>query len=78
MFHLRALVIIACCAIASGEAAAQAMTPLRVDPTLLGLPPVEKQAPKSTPAKSSEPEWVRDEINPVEDTVVEQNPLPVG
>ena len=75
MFHLRAIVIIACCAIASGEAAAQAMTPLRVDPTLLGLPPVEKQAPKSTPAKSSEPERVRAEIKPVEAPAVEQKPI---
>lgn len=76
----RPLALIACCGllgIVAGEAAAQAMTPLRVDPVLLGLPPVEKKAP--APQKSAEPaksdERSRAEVKTVDPAAVEAKPL---
>ena len=73
------LVLFAFCSLASlvsGEVAAQGMTPLRVDPVLLGLPPVEKKAP--VPAKPAEPpaaERARAEVKPVEAQAVETKAL---
>lgn len=70
------LAVLVCCGLAAGEAAAQAMTPLRVDPVLLGLPPVEKKAP--VPAKPAEPpaeERARAEVKPVDSQTVEAKPL---
>ena len=53
------------------------MTPLRVDPVLLGLPPVEKKAP--APQKSAEPakpeERSRAEVKTVDPAAVEAKPL---
>ena len=76
----RPLALIACCGLfgfVAGEAAAQAMTPLRVDPVLLGLPPVEKKAP--APQKSAEPakpeERSRAEVKTVDPAAVEAKPL---
>lgn len=69
------LPLIVCCGVAAGlvagEAAAQAMTPLRVDPTLLGLPPVEKKVPK--PAEPVE--RPRAEVKTVDTQPVETRPL---
>lgn len=84
---------IACCVVAvfaAGEAVAQGMTPLRVDPTLLGMPPVEKKAPPP-PAKKTEPatpvapaaeapaetqtERPRAEVKTVDPSAVEAKPL---
>ena len=74
----RPLALFLCCGLAgfaAGEALAQGMTPLRVDPTLLGLPPVEKKAPQ--PPRPAEPatEAGRAEVKPVESGGVEQRPL---
>jgi LPS-assembly protein len=74
----QSLALVVCCGVASlvaGDALAQGMTPLRVDPVLLGLPPVEKKAP--APAKPVEPpsERVRAEVKPVESQTVESKPL---
>ena len=73
-----------CCGFASaflvgyaGEAAAQAGTPLRVDPVLLGLPPVKPEqvpAPAAKPASPPEKEE-RVEVKPVEAPVVESRPV---
>lgn len=73
-----------CCGFASaflvgyaGEAAAQAGTPLRVDPVLLGLPPVKPEqapAPAAKPAASAEKEE-RAEVKPIETPVVESKPI---
>lgn len=66
------LPLIICCGVAAGivagEASAQAMTPLRVDPALLGLPPLEKPVPK--PA-----ERPRSEVRTVEPQAVETKSL---
>lgn len=72
------LALIVCCgvaALAAGDAAAQGMTPLRVDPVLLGLPPVEKKAP--TPPKPAVPaDAPRADVKPVDAQAVEAKPLP--
>lgn len=51
------------------------MTPLRVDPVLLGLPPADKKPP--APAKPAEqaPERARAEVKPVDAQPVESKPL---
>jgi len=77
--------LIACCvvvALATGEAAAQGMTPLRVDPTLLGLPPAEKKAPPPVrkpeavaPAAETPAERPRAEVKAVDPSAVEAKPL---
>ncbi len=80
--------LIVCCSIASlatlaaGDAVAQGVTPLRVDPTLLGLPPVEKKPkspakPEVTPAKPTEAatEKARADVKTVEPQAVEAKPL---
>lgn len=76
----RSLALIVCCSLAglfAGDALAQGMTPLRVDPVLLGLPPAEKKAPAPAPAKPVEPpaERPRAEVKPVESQAVETKPL---
>ena len=63
----------------AGEAAAQAGTPLRVDPVLLGLPPVKPEpvpAPAAKPAPSAVKEE-RVEIKQVDIPVVEARPVAV-
>lgn len=66
------LPLLLCCGVAAGlvasEASAQSMTPLRVDPTLLGLPPLEKSTPK--PVEQS-----RSEVKTVEPANIEAKPL---
>ena len=51
------------------DAQAQAPVPLRVDPTLLGLPPIK---PAEAPAPAEKP---RTEVRPVEPAVVESRPV---
>ena len=76
----RPLALLACCGLAgfiAGEALAQGLTPLRVDPVLLGLPPVEKKAP---PAKPAEPppasaERAKAEVKTVDPAAVEARTL---
>ncbi|MBK8523525.1 MAG: LPS assembly protein LptD [Betaproteobacteria bacterium] len=51
------------------------MTPLRVDPVLLGLPPVEKKPPATVKPSEPPPERVRAEVKPVEAQAVESKPL---
>lgn len=59
------------------SAQAQSPTPLRVDPVLLGLPPL-KPVPPAAPAESAPtanaPEKIRAEVIPVEPAVVEIRP----
>ena len=65
----RTLALVVCCGVASlgaGDALAQGMTPLRVDPVLLGLPPVEKKPPATVKPSEPPPERVRAEVKPVE------------
>ncbi len=85
------LALIVCCgvaALAADEAAAQAMTPLRVDPVLLGLPPAEKKPapprPADAAAQPAEPaaataapagEKARADVQPVDAPAVEGRPL---
>ena len=59
----------------SGEAAAQGAVPLRVDPVLLGLPPVtpEPAKPTSKEAPSNQKDTV--EVRPVEASTVEARPV---
>lgn len=74
----RPLALFLCCGLAgfaAGDAIAQGMTPLRVDPTLLGLPPVEKKAPQPPKPAESAVESGRAEVKPVEGGAVEQRPL---
>lgn len=81
MFRARKkpLALFVCCGLASlaaGNAAAQSMTPLRVDPTLLGLPPAEKK-PAPVPEKPVEApaEKARADVKPVDPQAVESKPL---
>lgn len=84
------LALIALCGLAglaTGDAMAQGMTPLRVDPTLLGLPPVEKKPAPVTQKKgdqvpaakaeepASAPEKARAEVKTVDPAAVEAKPL---
>jgi LPS-assembly protein len=72
------LALVVCCGVASlaaGDALAQGMTPLRVDPVLLGLPPVEKKPPATVKPSEPPPERVRAEVKPVEAQAVESKPL---
>ncbi|WP_305073600.1 LPS assembly protein LptD [Propionivibrio sp.] len=75
------LALILCCSFAgtlaavhAGDAVAQAPAPLRVDPVLLGLPPVKKEEAKeeraSVPAKPEAPK-TQVEVVPVEPAAVE-------
>ncbi len=71
------LALILCCSFAgtwagvhAGDAAAQAPAPLRVDPVLLGLPPVKKEATVSAPVTPEEPK-TQAEVVPVEPAAVE-------
>ncbi|HEX5802189.1 MAG TPA: hypothetical protein VFY24_04125, partial [Azospira sp.] len=74
------LALFVCCGVAglaglaADDAAAQGMTPLRVDPILLGLPPVEK---KPAPEKAAEPvvDKARAEVTPVDAQAVESKSL---
>ena len=63
----------------AAETRAQAPEPLRVDPALLGLPPIkpaEASAPANTPAPASIPARKTSvEVQPVEATVVDQRPV---
>ena len=61
----------------AGEAAAQASTPLRVDPVLLGLPPVTPDAAPAPAAKpaSADAQKSPAEARPVEVPFVESRPM---
>ncbi len=75
------LALILCCSFAgtwagvhAGDAAAQASSPLRVDPVLLGLPPVKKEEPKEERAPvPAKPEAPKDPVKvvPIEPAAVE-------
>ncbi len=71
------LALFLCCGVAglSAEAMAQSATPLRVDPALLGLPPLKSESPArlETPAGRDSAA----EAKPVEPEKVETQPLPV-
>ena len=70
------LALVFCCGVAglaAGDAQAQGMTPLRVDPVLLGLPPVEKKPPP--PARPAEASPERAQVKPVDAQSVEAKPL---
>ncbi|MFZ2852570.1 MAG: hypothetical protein WAZ34_00485, partial [Rhodocyclaceae bacterium] len=75
-FRRKPLALLICCAFAGSLAGtlagqAQAAEPLRVDPVLLGLPPIK-------PVEAPPPvEPVRSVIHPVEAPVVESRPVPV-
>ncbi|MBI2308956.1 MAG: LPS-assembly protein LptD [Rhodocyclales bacterium] len=77
------LALFVCCGVAglaglaADDAVAQGMTPLRVDPVLLGLPPAEKKPP-AAPEKATEPaaEKARAEVKPVDTQAVESKSLP--
>lgn len=62
----------------SAEVFAQAAVPLRVDPVLLGLPPikpVDEMVDKTAAKKTQETEQSRLEVRPVEAAVVETKPV---
>ncbi|MBW7901097.1 MAG: LPS assembly protein LptD [Rhodocyclaceae bacterium] len=78
----QSLALIVCCgvaALAADEAAAQAATPLRVDPALLGQPPAEKKPAPAQPAEpaAAEPtaEKARADVQPVDAQAVERRAL---
>ena len=76
--HSLALVFCCCVAgFAAGDLQAQGMTPLRVDPVLLGLPPAEKKPPPTVPtqAKPVEAPVERAQVKPVDAQSVEAKPL---
>lgn len=72
------LALFVCCSLAgfaAGDAAAQGVPPLRVDPVLLGLPPAEKKPP----SKPAEPvvKGGATEVKPVDQASVESKPLAI-
>ncbi len=58
-----------------GEAAAQGAVPLRVDPVLLGLPPVTPEPAKPASQDSESNRKDTAEIRPVESTTIEARPI---
>ncbi|MEF8698950.1 MAG: LPS assembly protein LptD [Candidatus Accumulibacter sp. UW20] len=75
------LTLIFCCSFAgslaasvAGEAHGQSLAPLRVDPSLLGLPPM----PRAEPPARAQPGWPAAESRPVEAATVETRPMPAA